>query len=161
MVYNKQGFGISYNDILYLRDWWALCDLEIASICPPELSNDLPSIQIVDNDDYRNDTLTGGGTSLLTNVMYIQHPDIVTSTEDIDIDLGNVSERLKVHVTRLKNVDPYKTIKRGEPATEENPILPTFSESVHKQRKRGIIHTLSRITHDGDRLREIDQEVPL
>ena len=92
MVYNKQGFGISYNYILYLRDWWALCDLDIASICQPELSNDLPSIQIVDNDDFCNDTLTGGGISHLTNVMYIQHTDIVTSTEDIDIDLGNVSE---------------------------------------------------------------------
>ena len=90
------------------------------------MSNDLPNIQIVDNDDFCNDTLTGGGISHLTNVMYIQHTDIVTSTEDIDIDLGNVSERLKVHATRLKNVDPYKTIKRGEPATEGNPDITYF-----------------------------------
>ena len=100
-IYHKQGFGVSYDDILYLRDWWALCDLEIASICPPELGNDNPGIQIVDNDDFRNDILTGGGTSHLTNVMYIQHTYIVTSNENIEVDSKDISERLKVHATRL------------------------------------------------------------
>ena len=45
-----------------LRDWWTLCDLEIASICPSELGIGKPGIQIVDNDDFRNDTLTGAGS---------------------------------------------------------------------------------------------------
>ena len=100
-IYHKQGFGVSYDNILYLRDWWALCDLEIVSICPPELVYDNPGIQIVDNDDFRNDILTGGGTSHLTNVMYIQHTYVVTSNENIKVNSKKISERLKVHATRL------------------------------------------------------------
>ena len=26
-IYHKQGFGVSYDNFLYLRDCWALCDL--------------------------------------------------------------------------------------------------------------------------------------
>ena len=36
-IFYKQGFSISYTDILHLRGWWAFCDLENASICLPEL----------------------------------------------------------------------------------------------------------------------------
>ena len=78
-IYHKQGFDVSYDDILYLRDWLALCDLKITSVFPPDLCNDNSGIQTVDNDDFRNNTLTGGGTLHLINVMYIQHTDVVTS----------------------------------------------------------------------------------
>ena len=74
-MFYKQGFSLSYADILHLQDWWALCHLENASICPPELSIGKPGIQIVDNNDFGNDTLTGVGTLHRTNIMYIQHVD--------------------------------------------------------------------------------------
>ena len=71
-IFYKQGFGNSYAVILHLRDCWALCDLENASICPSEMGNGKSGIQIVDNNDFRNDTLTGAGTSHRTNIMV--HP---------------------------------------------------------------------------------------
>ena len=100
-IFCKQGFSISYADIFNLRDWWKLCDLENASISLPGLGTCKPGIQIVDNDDVRNDTLTGAGTSHRTKIMYIQHPDLVTPTENINLDSNNISERLKLHATRL------------------------------------------------------------
>ena len=74
--------------------------------------------------------------------MYIQHSNFVTSTENINVESHNISERLKVYATRLKKVEPYKTVKRGEPTMPTSNI----SESVSKQLKRGIIHTLARMT---------------
>ena len=40
--------------------------------CPNEIAESEPGVVIVDNDDFRNDTLTGGNTSHRTNVMYVQ-----------------------------------------------------------------------------------------
>ena len=116
-------------------------------------------IQIVDNNNFRNDTLTGAGTLHLTNIMYIQHSHLVTLTENINLDLDNISERLKVHASRLKEVEPYKTVKRGEPTIQEKPIS-NISGSVAKQHKRGIIHTLARMTQDGERPQPSEQKVP-
>ena len=156
-IFYKQGFGISYADILHLRDWWALCDLDNASIFPPELGIGKPRIQIVDNDEFRNDTLTGAGTSQ-RNIMYTQHSDLVTPLEKINLNSDNISERLKVHATRLKEVKPYTTVKRGEPTMQEKPIS-NISESVAKQQKRRIIHTLARMTQDGEPSRPSEQKV--
>ena len=122
-IFYKQGFGISYADVLHVRDWWALCDLENASICPPELGIGKLGIQIVQNDDFR------------TNIMYIQLSNLITPTENINLHSDNISERLKVHATRLKEVEPYKTVKRVEPTMQGKPIS-NISESVAKQRKR-------------------------
>ena len=91
--------------------------------------------------------------------MYIQHVDWVTPTENINLDSDNISERLKVHATRLKEVEPYKTVKRGEATLQEKPIS-NISESVAKQRKRGIIHALARMTQDGECPRPSEQKVP-
>ena len=56
-VFYKQRFGISY--AYYVRDLWILSDLENASICSAELDiGGKPGIQIADNDNLRNDTLT-------------------------------------------------------------------------------------------------------
>ena len=84
-IFYKQGFGIIYANILHLRDWWILCDIENSSICPPELGIGKPGIQIVDNDDIWNDNLTGAGTSHRTNMMYIQHSNLVTHPQKISM----------------------------------------------------------------------------
>ena len=80
--------------------------------------------------------------------MYIYHLDLVTPTGNINLDSDNISERLKVHATRLKEVEPYKTVKRDEPTLQEKPISKI---SVAKQLERGIFHTLVRLTQDGRR----------
>ena len=87
--------------------------------------------------------------------MFIQHFHLVTLTENINLDLDNISERLKGR----KEVEPYKTVKRGEPTIQEKPIS-NISGSVAKQHKRGIIHTLARMTQDGERPQPSEQKVP-
>ena len=141
-IFYKQGFGISYPDILHLRDWWALCDLENASICPPGLGIGKPSIQIVDNDDFRNDTVTGASASHLTNIMHIRYSDLVTPTENINLDSDNISERMKVHDTRLKEVELYNTVKRAEPNMQEKPISKLVKESQNSDKVELSIHLL-------------------
>ena len=70
--------------------------LENASICPSEIGNGKSGIQIVDNNDFRNDTLTGAGTSHCTNMMYMQHSGLVTPTGNVNVDSDNISERLNM-----------------------------------------------------------------
>ena len=68
----KLGIGISYANVLMLRDTWALNDVQRDDHCPVEIADGRPSVLIMDNDDFKNDTLTGGGTSHRTNCMFIQ-----------------------------------------------------------------------------------------
>ena len=84
--------------------------------------------------------------------MYIQHLYLVTPTENITVDSYNVSERLKVQATQLNEREPYKTVKRGEPTMQENPIS-NINESVTKQWKHGIIHALGRMMQDASILK--------
>ena len=44
--------------------------------------------------------------------MYIQHSDLVTPTGNIKEDSDNISEKLKVHATLLKEEERYKTVKK-------------------------------------------------
>jgi len=60
--FHKLGMGISYSNVLLLRDVWAMHDLYRCS----EITEGVPCISIIDNDDFRNDTLTGGGISHCT-----------------------------------------------------------------------------------------------
>ena len=60
--FHKLGMDISYSKVLILRDAWTH-DLECCSVCPDAITAGQPSISIIDNDDFLNDTLTGGGTS--------------------------------------------------------------------------------------------------
>ena len=71
-IFHRVGACISYALVLLLRDAWAVHDLQLCSDCPNEIAEDKPGIIIVDNDDFQNDTLTGGNTSHCTNVMYVQ-----------------------------------------------------------------------------------------
>ena len=67
----KLGMGISYLNVLLLHDVWTMHDLKRCSVCPDEIAEKVPSISIIDNDDFRNDTLTGGGTAHRTNWMFL------------------------------------------------------------------------------------------
>lgn len=61
--------GISYSNVLLLRDVWTMHKLEQCSVRPDEIAEGQPSISIIDNDDFLNDTLTGGGTAHRCNWM--------------------------------------------------------------------------------------------
>ena len=48
----KLGIGISYPNVLLLRDIWTMHDLEQCAIGPNEVADGTPSISIIDNDDF-------------------------------------------------------------------------------------------------------------
>ena len=60
-IMHKAGLGISYNDVLMLRDFWVVNDLKCSLNCPFELAIGKPAVAIVDNDDFKSDTLTEAG----------------------------------------------------------------------------------------------------
>ncbi|KAI4827014.1 hypothetical protein KUCAC02_030442, partial [Chaenocephalus aceratus] len=55
---HKSGVSISYADTLLLYDHWALMDRDASATCPQEIADSKPAIVIVDNDDFKIDTLT-------------------------------------------------------------------------------------------------------
>ena len=58
--------------ILDIYAAWAANDMmNINSICPPEISDGLPIAAQIDDDDFQDDTLTGGNTSHVTNIQLI------------------------------------------------------------------------------------------
>ena len=63
--YYKLIMGISYSNVLLLRDVWTMhsLDLERCFVCPDENAEGEPSINIIDNDNFLNGTLTGGSTA--------------------------------------------------------------------------------------------------
>ena len=61
-TFHKVGVCIGYTLVLLLRDAWAVHDLQLCTDCPNEIIDDMPGVIIMDNDDFRNDTLTGGNT---------------------------------------------------------------------------------------------------
>lgn len=58
----------------------------------------------------------------------------------------------------MQAVTPYKTIKRGEPPIRSKPTA--FSSSTDTQRKRSIIHALTRADVNGDRPNAAEQIIP-
>ena len=64
--------SFSYSNVLMLRNAWTLHDLESCSVWPDAIAEGQLSISIIDNDDFLSDTLTGRGTSLGCNWMFLQ-----------------------------------------------------------------------------------------
>ncbi|KAL8575003.1 hypothetical protein ACOMHN_064534 [Nucella lapillus] len=162
----KMGMGISYPNVLLLRDLWTMHDLERCSVCPVEVADGEPSISIIDNDHFRNDTLTGGGTAHSTNWMFLQREERLVQAHEADIgeeharikDAKTVSQALTEKASEMQAVTPYKTIQRGEPPIRTEPT--TFSSSTENQRKRSIIHALARADANGDRPDAATQAIP-
>ncbi|KAL8590504.1 hypothetical protein ACOMHN_010940 [Nucella lapillus] len=162
----KMGMGISYPNVLLLRDLWTMHDLERCFVCPVEVADGEPSISIIDNDDFRNATLTGGGTAHRTNWMFLQRDERLVQAHEADIgeeharikDAKTVSQALTEKASEMQAVTPYKTIQRGEPPIRTEPT--TFSSSTENQRKRSIIHALARADANGDRPDAATQAIP-
>ena len=76
-VFHKAGFIISYAGILLLYHVWGLEDVSEFNFIPREIAKDVPAISIVDNDDFKIDTLTGNSQEAhRTNVMFVQRQSI-------------------------------------------------------------------------------------
>jgi hypothetical protein len=164
--YYKLGMGISYPNVLLLRDVWTMHDLEQCSVCPIEITEGLPSISIIDNDDFPNDTLTGGGTAHRSNWMLLQRQERLVQEYEANAqveqarikDAKAVSQALTEKASQMQVVTPYRTIKRGELPVCPKP--PTYSSSTKPQRKRSIIHSLARVDENGNRPDATEQTIP-
>ena len=66
-ILHKNGIGISYADVLMLQDFWALNDLQLSPFCPFDIANKIPAIVVVDNDDFKVDSLTGNCFACISN----------------------------------------------------------------------------------------------
>ncbi|KAG0719553.1 hypothetical protein GWK47_050228 [Chionoecetes opilio] len=167
-IMHKDGLGISYNDVIMLRDFWVVNDLNCSSDCPFELAKGKPTIAIVDNDDFKSDTLSGAGQSHRTNVMFVlpesfdpEHPS--QNPEDrpvLDANLAsNLSTTLKDLGSEKQNVNPYKTAKRGEPPLRKPPADDSIPPDTSVQRILGVIHALARAQDDRPRPTPEEQTV--
>ena len=76
----KLGLGISYTDVKNLYASWTKQEIE-QSQCPSELADGVPGCAIIDNDDFKDDTLTGADTSHRTNVMFVQLASLANKDE--------------------------------------------------------------------------------
>ena len=73
----------SYKMLLRLCDFWTYTDLKNSHFCPIEISGKVPCVAVVDNDDFKSDTLTGDATAAhRTNVMFIQPEDLEVNPDD-------------------------------------------------------------------------------
>ena len=154
----KFSLCVSYADVLALYDTWAQHDIEENQVCPEELAVGMPCTGIMDNDNFKDDTLTGENTSHRTNVMFVQPEDVAKLPTDSRQNLSVADPRNVKHLCMEQHkIDPYKTAKRGTTAvrTESDVTLP----DTLIQKQRGVIHSLIRLTEDGDCVPAASQKI--
>ena len=86
-------------------------DLERCSVCPNEIAEGEPSISIIDNDDFLNDTLTGGGTAHRCNWMFLQRLERrSTGVQEHEVNtplcIKDVSQALTWKASEMQTVAP-------------------------------------------------------
>ena len=152
--------GIINANVQFLCDVWTMHDLEQCTVCANEISEGEPSISIIHNDDFSNDTLTGEDTAHRRNWMFLQCVKHKSNTElqECEVSLNVpmcikdakfVSQLLSEKASKMQTIMLYKTIKCGEPPIHLEPT--TFSSSTNPQRKQSIIHVLAPVDRNGDR----------
>lgn len=125
-TFHKCGVGIGYALVLLFRVAWAVHEIELHTECPNEIAENTSGVIVVDNDDFRNDTLTCGNTSHHTNVMYVQpvsleYHDSQSGERVKDgraLSLSPIIE-LKEIATGMKAHDRFVTHMRGEPTVSD------------------------------------------
>ena len=147
----KFGFGISYQDIKKLLASWAKAEAENGS-CPTKTANKYPVVVVIDNDDFKTDTLTGvSEADHRTNVMFVKNEDLIKhNVPDATAPTLINPKGLKDLVKELNKVNPYKTTSNGDPATREQ--FSIESTDTADIRVEQMIHSLTRIYSTGDNI---------
>ena len=118
-IFKKIEKAIGYKDVTNLYATWAKQDVESGS-CPFEIAYDLPGTAVMDNDDFKDYTLTGANTAHHTNVMFVQPENQARADlENHRLVLVNQKD-LKILSDQQNKVRPYKTIKKGVPPLRKN-----------------------------------------
>ena len=164
-IIHKLGLSPSYKDVLLLYDTWALKDIEASACCPQEIADCIPSIVIVDNDDFKIDTMTGNATGAhRTNVMLVQ-PEKYEKVGRKQVQLNvmkkkEVSTKLKEKSSELTSVQQYVC---SPGSSSEPPARPRTQPPINgtiPQRSRSDIHVLARADDKGKRPPPDKQTVP-
>ena len=111
----------------------------------------------MDNDDFKDDTLTGANTSHRINVMFVQSSN-VKNTED---KIGNIKLVKPSEIQNLVDehirITPYKSVKKGVlPIREEIDTSPPTTELI---RKDEIVHTLIHMNQEYKNIEPINQNI--
>ena len=142
---HKDGLGISYSDVLMMRDFWVVNDLKYSLNCPFELAEGKPPITIVDNDDFKSDTLTGAGQPHRTNVMFVQPVslDMEMSSEyheDRPVPTTKLASSLSISLKQLgcemQDVIPLQDSEAWRATHQKNctaKISDNFSRNIHSE----------------------------
>ena len=158
---HKTGVCISYSDTL---DYWALMDVEASATCPQEIADDIPAIVIVDNDDFKIDTMTGNATAAhRTNVMFVQPLRYEKKPDDeppAKLVKREISAQLKQKCAELTHVRQYRCPpgSKSEPPTRSR--VEPLVNGIAPQHARSVIHALSRADNNGTRPKPDEQPVP-
>ena len=161
---HRSGVCISYADTLLLYDHWALMDVKASETCPQEIADRKPAIVIVDNDDFKIDTITGSAAGAhRTNVMFVQPQEYEKKTDDnppSKLAKKEISSQLKEKCADLTQVQQYRCPpgSKSEPPAREKVDAPV--DGLSPQRVRSVIHALSRASNDGTRPLPDKQSVP-
>lgn len=161
---HKSGVCISYSDALLLYDHWALKDVEVSGTCPPEIADSKPAVVIVDNDDFKLDTMTGSAAGAhRTNVMFVQPESYERKPNEVPfarLAKKQISEQLTRKCGEITHVQQYRC---PPGSTSEPPIRARVNPPVNgtaPQCARSVIHALSRTNNDGTRPLPHEQRVP-
>ena len=111
----------------------------------------------MDNDDFKDDTLTGANTSHRTNVMFVQPANLEMPNDSRNkLDLIKPKD-IKLLVDKQKQITPYKTMVKGVPPirTEIN-VVESTTDII---RTEEIIHTLVRMDKRYENVEPINQKI--
>ena len=144
---------ISYQHVKNLYASWTNAELT-GDTCAPELAENYPATAIMDNDDFKEDTLTGADNSNRTNLMFVQPSNIHTSKVAQKGLLLVLPEGIKHLVDDQNKSTPYKTVLKGVPAVRERSSINV--RSTDAIRTEQIIHTIVRMD---DKLNNIEQSI--
>ena len=119
-VASDLGIGIPYHNLLFLHECWALDKFERQLVCPEEIAEGKAGTIIIDNDDFKDDDLTGGATSHRTNMMFVQPKKWIRNVyEEPHKTVVNVREKSKQIVNVENQILSYQSAVRGEPQSFE------------------------------------------
>ena len=124
---------------------WTISDVERGA-SPPEIAENVLGVVIMDNDDFKSDTLTAKSESNhRTNVMFVQSEDLVNpkSLRREKPTLVTLKS-LKDNVDDLNKVIPYKTAKKGSPSIREP--FDIKSSTTIDIRSDEILHSVARMS---------------
>ena len=161
---HKTGMSISYADTLFLYDHWALMDVDASATCPQEIADQKPAIVIVDNDDFKIDTMTGTAAGAhRTNVMFVQpkHYEKKANEQPVPkLNKKETTQQLKQKSSELTEVRQYKCPYGSTSEPPVRQIVDTPLNDFKPQQARSVIHALSRVQNGGMRPSPDSQSVP-